>query len=248
MFSFIDAAEILEPSGNVIENFTERGNIVLRCIGVGHPPPLVQWRKLNGSLSDRVSITNMSLSTNEGNVTRVTVDLIITGALREDTGVYECLVSNHLNTVTGNISAIVQCTYMYKILRILYFVSPVIPGITSLVSDKVIQKRINTFVCQAVGEPVPYVSWYFNGVMINVSDSKYMIVSRSLNITTTENTLTLYNVASSDVGVYTCNATNIIGSDASNGEKYHILVCNTHLKLPAFIFGLQSFFDAMVYT
>ena len=52
---------------------------------MGHPPPLVQWRKLNGSLSDRVSITNMSMSTNEGNVSRVTVDLNLTGASREDT-------------------------------------------------------------------------------------------------------------------------------------------------------------------
>ena len=61
-----------------------------------------------------------------------------------------------------------------------------------------------TFSCQAVGEPVPDISWYFNGGMINVSDnsSKYMIMSRSLNITTTENTLTVYNVTSSDVGTY----------------------------------------------
>ena len=76
-----------------------------------------------------------------------------------------------------------------------------------------------TFLCEAVGEPVPDISWYFNDVMINVSDNsnKYMIVSRSLNITTTENTLTVYNVSSSDVGTYTCNALNIIGSVTSSG-------------------------------
>ena len=74
--------------------------------------------------------------------------------------------------------------------------------------------------CQAVGEPVPDISWYFNDVMINVSDnsSKYMIVSRSLNITTTENTLTVYNVTSSDVGTYTCIASNIIGNDSNSGH------------------------------
>ena len=73
-----------------------------------------------------------------------------------------------------------------------------------------------------MGEPVPDISWYFNGVMINVSDnsSKYMIMSRSLNITTTENTLTVYNVTSSDVGVYTCTTTNIIGSDISNNGMF----------------------------
>ena len=116
----IDAAEILEPSGDVIENFTEGGNITFRCVGIGHPPPLVQWRKLNGSLSDRVSIADVSASTNEGNVTRVTVELILTSVLRGDTGVYECLVSNHLNTVTGSIEAVVQCMYSLGIAYYLY--------------------------------------------------------------------------------------------------------------------------------
>ena len=70
-----------------------------------------------------------------------------------------------------------------------------------------------------MGEPVPEISWYFNGVMINVSDnnSKYMIISRSLNITTIENALTVYNVTSSDVGTCTCNSSNIIGSMTSSG-------------------------------
>ena len=89
------------------------------------------------------------------------------------------------------------------------------------------QKRTNTFSCQAVGEPVPDISWYFNDVMINASDnsSKYMIVSRSLNMTTTENTLTVYNITSSDVGVYTCTATNVIGTATSIGKKGYYIVC-----------------------
>ena len=75
------------------------------------------------------------------------------------------------------------------------------------------------FTCQAVGEPVPDISWYFNGVMINVSDnsSKYMIMSRSLNTTTTESILTINNSVPSDVGVYTCIALNILGNDTSHG-------------------------------
>ena len=107
-----DAAEIIEPIGGETEYIEKGNNITLRCVGVGYPPPLVQWRKLNGLLSDRVSIANISMSTNEGNVTNVTVDLIFTGAYREDTGVYECSVSNLLNTVTRNVSLIVRCTYV----------------------------------------------------------------------------------------------------------------------------------------
>ena len=108
MSCITDAADLLEPS-EIRRNIVEGQNTTLTCVGVGHPPPLVQWRQLNGSLSDRLSITNMSMSTNEGNVTRVTVDLIFTRAYREDTGVYECSVINLLNNATRSVSLIVQC-------------------------------------------------------------------------------------------------------------------------------------------
>ena len=94
------------------------------------------------------------------------------------------------------------------------------PSIENSINNEIRDQTDNvTFLCQSVGRPVPGISWYFNGVMINVSDnsSKYMIVSRLLNITTTENTLTVYNVTSSDVGTYTCNSSNKIGSITSSG-------------------------------
>ena len=103
------AAEILEPSQERTEYIKEGNNVTFRCVGAGYPPPLVQWRKLNGPLSDRVSITNMSMSTNEGNITRVTVDLTLSGAYRDDTGVYVCSVSNLLNSVEINITLTIQC-------------------------------------------------------------------------------------------------------------------------------------------
>ena len=113
-YNITDSAEILEPSEDmVMEYVIEGGNITLRCVGVGYPPPLVQWRKLNESSSDRVSSSNMLMSTNEGNVTRVTVDLVFTGVYRDDTGVYECLSSNLLNIVTRSVLLTVQCMYIY---------------------------------------------------------------------------------------------------------------------------------------
>ena len=101
----------------------------------------------------------------------------------------------------------------------MFHVHTVIPSVAIPPIDEIADQTKNvTLLCQAVGEPVPDISWYFNDVMINVSDnsSKYMIMSRSLNITTTENTLTVYNVTSSDVGTYTCNSSNIIGSVTSS--------------------------------
>ena len=113
--------------------------------------------------------------------------------------------------------------YMYKPLSN-YFntvsVYTVTPSIENSIDNEIRDQTENvTFLCRAVGEPAPNISWYFNGVMINVSDStsKYMIMSRSLNITTTENTLTVYNLTSPDAGTYTCNALNFIGSAKASG-------------------------------
>ena len=111
---YVDGAEIIEPIGEETVYIVEGNDVTLRCVGLGYPSPLVEWRKLNGSLSDRVSITNMSMLTNEGNVTNVTVDLIFTGTYREDTGVYECSVRNLLNAVTRNHSLTVQCMLLNK--------------------------------------------------------------------------------------------------------------------------------------
>ena len=93
------------------------------------------------------------------------------------------------------------------------------PVIVTEVTDYVINETNPTsFTCQTTGEPLPTISWHFNDDMINVSDTnKYRIESRSINTTTTENTLTVYNVTSSDVGSYLCMATNELGSDSSIG-------------------------------
>ena len=87
-----------------MEGWTTR----IKCVGVGHPPPTVQWRNLSGVFSDRISIT-MSNSSNQNNVTRVTAELIVTRALREDTGVYICTVSSQQRNITANVSLTVQC-------------------------------------------------------------------------------------------------------------------------------------------
>ena len=73
------------------------------------------------------------------------------------------------------------------------------------------------FSCQATGEPVPSISWYFKGVMINVSNASKYNVSNTLRETTVTSLLTITNANSFDVGTYTCQAENIIGIDQSSG-------------------------------
>ena len=74
-----------------------------------------------------------------------------------------------------------------------------------------------TFSCQAIGDPVPSVNWYFNDIMINVSDARKYNVSDLLNEIVIISNLTITNAQSSDVGNYSCHAENFIGTDRSSG-------------------------------
>ena len=74
------------------------------------------------------------------------------------------------------------------------------------------------FTCQATGTPIPKIRWYLNGAPVMISNTmKYMISELLLNPTTKNNTLKILGAASSDIGTYTCNATNIDSSDTSSG-------------------------------
>ena len=83
--------------------------------------------------------------------------------------------------------------------------------------------------CQATGKPVPTISWYFNNTLL-VGGMKHTISDILVNTTTISSTLTIMSVESSDVGTYTCNATNVVSTDTSsgvltvNGEFINIIV------------------------
>ena len=70
------------------------------------------------------------------------------------------------------------------------------------------------FTCQTTGEPAPTISWYFNDVPVDVTNTvKYDVLSTFPG----QSSLRINNVQSSDVGTYTCNATNVVSSDTSSG-------------------------------
>ena len=77
---------------------------------------------------------------------------------------------------------------------------------------------IASFTCQATGEAIPTIIWYFIGALVDEHNTmKYTISMMSLNTTTNSSTLTIMNVQSSDVGTYTCDATNVVSNDTSSG-------------------------------
>ena len=84
---------------------------------------------------------------------------------------------------------------------------------------------IASFNCQASGEPLPTISWYFNGVALDDSNTaKYTITDRLLP-NANMSVLNIMDVESSDSGTYTCNATNVVSTDTSSG----VLIVNGQL-------------------
>ena len=84
----------------------------------------------------------------------------------------------------------------------------VAPSISPEVMNATVNEGSNAFfTCQADGEPVSIISWYFNDTAL-ADPTKYII---------TNNTLQIVNVESSDVGTYTCIATNVISNVTSSG-------------------------------
>ena len=84
------------------------------CESLGYPPPTIVWSRSNGILSDRVSVSDsVSVPTEYGNVTRVSVNLTITNASREDTGVYTCSANNSTGNDERNVDITVQCKFIH---------------------------------------------------------------------------------------------------------------------------------------
>jgi len=105
------------------------------------------------------------------------------------------------------------------------------PVAPSIISEMVDQTQIEGgtvfFACQADGEPSSSISWYFNGVPLDEANTaKYKILNNFSKLIV-EGTLTIVNVESSDVGIYTCNATNVVSSDTSSG----VLTINGELQI-----------------
>ena len=88
----------------------EGNTATITCEAFGYPPPTVVWNRINAILSDRVSVSDsVSVPTGYGNVTRVSVNLTITNASREDTGVYTCSAINSIGSDSSNVTITVQC-------------------------------------------------------------------------------------------------------------------------------------------
>jgi len=101
---------------------TEGSDGSITCTATGYPPPTVVWQNIDNN--DRLmSGTPMISPTGVGNVTSVSVELMVTGAMRADTGMYTCSASNVFGNNIARIIITVQCK-LFLLCVSTWFLSP----------------------------------------------------------------------------------------------------------------------------
>ena len=93
-------------------NITEGSNGSITCTATGYPVPTVVWQNSDGSsLSNNrlVSGSPVISSTGIGNESSVSVELMVIGAMKVDTGMYRCSASKNISNATKNVNITIQC-------------------------------------------------------------------------------------------------------------------------------------------
>ena len=96
-------------------NIIEGSNGSITCTATGYPVPTVVWQNSDGSsLSNNrlVSGSPVISSTGVGNVSSVSVELMVIRALRVDTGMYRCAANNSVDSSIRNIIITAQCKHL----------------------------------------------------------------------------------------------------------------------------------------
>ena len=89
-----------------IQNVTAGQMFVLTCNATGYPVPSIEWI-LNGTsyiIRDPLVVTFMLIEEVRSNTSVIRV----TNSTNSDTGIYECVAANVVNTDTQNATVIVQ--------------------------------------------------------------------------------------------------------------------------------------------
>jgi len=96
---------------------TEGNDRSITCTATGYPSPTVVWQNSDGSNLNNprlVSGSKVMSFTGVGNVTSVSVELMVTGVMRRDSGMYTCSASNFISSDTTNITITVHCKWVLE--------------------------------------------------------------------------------------------------------------------------------------
>ena len=130
-----------------------------------------------------------------------------------DAGIYQCIAtSNSITLYSNNATLYGELNICNKINNVYSLVSP--EGSVQLINET-LTKQGGTFSleCRAEGGPNNQHVWYHRGVLL--ADTSVLNITSSSNETDSISILSVSNVdAATDKGDYTCNVTNMAGSES----------------------------------
>ncbi|XP_060630493.2 hemicentin-1 isoform X1 [Anolis sagrei] len=158
--------------------------VLLPCEAVGTPRPVITWQK------EGISV----ITTGNRYTVLPSGSLQIANAAAEDAGTYICVAQNPAGTAVGKVKLKIQVPPAMK------------PHPEEYV---VVMDKPATLLCEAVGYPVPEISWHKDGQQVTESIRQRILSTGSFHITFAQ---------PSDSGRYTCTATNAAGSSSYSME------------------------------
>ncbi|CAG9533738.1 unnamed protein product [Cercopithifilaria johnstoni] len=180
----------------------------------GKPTPEVCWSKDGVP----INIDNVHFATKEDESGHHT--LVIKQAKLEDGGIYSCKAYNKIGeSETKTLFAVEEENELPQFSKGLKEFS-VQEGETAELSVTL------------VGKPTPEVAWYRDGVPVNI-DNNHILVKRD---DAGHSKLVIKEARLNDTGIYSCKATNIVGS-AQTEAKFAV---EETVEVPKFIEGLQE--------
>uniref|UniRef100_A0A8C2VRJ2 Hemicentin-1 n=1 Tax=Chinchilla lanigera TaxID=34839 RepID=A0A8C2VRJ2_CHILA len=173
------------PEGEVVVE-TISNPVTLTCDATGIPPPMITWLKNHKPIENSDSLEVHILSGGS--------KLQIARSQLSDGGNYTCIASNIEGKAQKNYILLIQ-------------VPPSVAG-AEIPSDVGVLLGENVeLICNANGIPAPAIQWLRNGKSITNGETE------KIRVTANGSTLNIYGAHTSDMGKYTCVATNPAGEE-----------------------------------
>ncbi|KAM4861104.1 hemicentin-1 [Thomomys bottae] len=160
--------------------------VTLTCDATGIPPPSIAWLKNHKPLENSDSLEVHILSGGS--------KLQIARSQHSDSGNYTCIASNMEGKAQKNYVLLIQ-------------VPPSVSGAEVPSEISVLLGENVELVCSAHGIPTPLIQWLRDGKPIVNGDTE------RVRVTANGSTLNIYGALPSDMGKYTCVATNSAGEE-----------------------------------
>uniref|UniRef100_A0A8C5MJV5 Leucine rich repeats and immunoglobulin like domains 3 n=1 Tax=Leptobrachium leishanense TaxID=445787 RepID=A0A8C5MJV5_9ANUR len=158
----------------------------LECDAVGHPLPEIAWQKNGGTDFPAARERRMHVMPDDDVFFMVNVKM-------EDSGIYSCTAQNSAGSISTNITL--------TVLETPSFMRPLVDQIVSKGGNAVLQ-------CIANGSPAPKVSW--------IKDDKPLVVTERHFFAAGDKILVIVDTDFEDAGKYTCEMSNILGTERGN--------------------------------